>query len=107
MIEKNEAYTDSVKASISTSIDDHSADENAHPAIQAKINDLSIRVGKFNIVDLNDKITEMSEELNTQIKTDILNLQSVDAHHDKLIATNILEIASDKKKISVLNSHLA
>ena len=107
LIEQNEAYTDSVKASISTSIDDHSADENAHPAIQAKINDLSVRVGKINVVDLNDKIVEMSEELNSQIKTDILNLQSVDAHHDKLIATNILEIASDKKKISVLNSHLA
>ena len=107
LIEKNEAYTDTVKASIATSIEDHSNDENAHPAIQAKVNDLSIRVGKFNIVDLNDKITEMSEELNTQIKTDILNLQSVDAKHDKLISANILDIANNSKKISVVNSHLA
>ena len=107
LIEKNEAYIDTVKTSIPTSIEEHSNDENAHPAIQAKVNDLVVRVGKFNVVDLNDQITEISSEINSQIKSDILNLQSVDAKHDKLIATNILDISSNNKKISVVNTHLA
>lgn len=107
LITQNTTDIESTQLSIDTKISEHSNDTNAHPTLQAKVNDLSIRMGDLDVNVINNKIDDVKKEVEDTIAQDILDLQSVDARHDKLIATNATAIESLVSSVGTVNSHVA
>lgn len=90
---------------IGDGVDAHNQDENAHPHLQTRINELRTRLGDFNLTDLNATLTTLSTKVNEEIADQITALQTVDARHDNLINTNANNIASLVKSLGITNSH--
>lgn len=107
LITQNSTDIEETKQSIETQITAHSNDVNAHPTLQAKVNDLSVRMGDLDVNVINNKIEDVKKEVEDTISQDILDLQTTDARHDKLISTNISSIESLTSSVNTVNSHVA
>lgn len=74
----------------------HNFEATAHADIRSAVNELKLQLGSINLTQISDELNRVIDTVDGTMAQAIIDLQSVDAKHDALIAANSKELESAK-----------
>ena len=107
LIEKAAADSSKIVEVVSEYIDNHNNDANAHSDIREILTSLQLKISEVDIDQLEADVAELLTKVNMDIASDIVALQTVDAHHDNLIATNASNISLLSSRVTNVNTRIS
>lgn len=88
-------------------IEEHNSSETAHADIRQSLATLKSQLSDIDVTTLNTTVENLKDTITNDVGQKIISLQTVDAHHDDLIAKNTNAIAGINKNFNNVSNNIA